>query len=66
MFLTLLLIIIGIIFFAAFSIIGVVFFGIFILLAGFLGLLGSLIFGPIGIGILIFLVICIIVGLISN
>ena len=66
MFLTLLLIIIGIIFFAAFSIIGVIFFGIFLLVAGALGLLGAVIFGPIGIGILIFFVICIIVGLISN
>lgn len=66
MILTLLLIIIGIIFLATFSIIGVIFFGIFLLVAGFLGLLGGILLGPIGIGILVFFIICIIIGALSN
>lgn len=66
MILTLLLIIIGIVFLATFSIIGVIFFGIFLLVAGFLGLLGGILLGPIGIGILVFFVICIIIGALSN
>ena len=66
MFLMLLLVIIGIIFFAAFSIIGVVLFGIFLLVAGLLGLLGGILLGPIGIGILVFFIICIIIGALSN
>ena len=66
MILTLLLIIIGIVFLATFSIIGVIFFGIFLLVAGFLGLLGGILLGPIGIGILVFLIICIIIGALSN
>ena len=64
--LTLLLIIIGIVFLATFSIIGVIFFGIFLLVAGFLGLLGGILLGPIGIGILVFFIICIIIGALSN
>lgn len=66
MILTLLLIIIGIVFLATFSIIGVIFFGIFLLVAGFLGLLGGILLGPIGIGILVFFIICIIIGTLSN
>ena len=66
MILTLLLIIIGIIFLATFSIIGVIFFGIFLLVAGFLGLLGGILLGPIGICILVFFIICIIIGALSN
>ena len=66
MILTLLLIIIGIVFLATFSIIGVIFFGIFLLVAGFLGLLGGILLGPIGIGILVFFVICIIIGALSD
>ncbi len=66
MILTLLLIIIGIVFLATFSIIGVIFFGIFLLVAGFLGLLGGILLGPIGIGILVFFIICIIIGALSN
>ena len=57
MILTLLLIIIGIVFLATFSIIGLIFFGIFLLVAGFLGLLGGILLGPIGIGILVFFII---------
>jgi len=64
--LTLLLIIVGIVFLATFSIIGVIFFGIFLLVAGFLGLLGGILLGPIGIGILVFFIICIIIGALSN
>lgn len=64
MILTLLLIIIGIVFLATFSIIGVIFFGIFLLVAGFLGLLGGILLGPIG--ILVFFIICIIIGALSN
>ena len=66
MILTLLLIIIGIVFLATFSIIGVIFFGIFLLVAGFLGLLGGILLGPIGIGILVFFIICVIIGALSN
>ncbi|MGP1494933.1 MAG: hypothetical protein ACTTIS_06190 [Streptobacillus sp.] len=66
MILTLLLIIIGIVFLATFSIIGVIFFGLFLLVAGFLGLLGGILLGPIGIGILVFFIICIIIGALSN
>ena len=66
MILTLLLIIIGIVFLATFSIIGVIFFGIFLLVAGVLGLLGGILLGPIGIGILVFFIICIIIGALSN
>lgn len=66
MILTLLLIIIGIVFLATFSIIGLIFFGIFLLVAGFLGLLGGILLGPIGIGILVFFIICIIIGALSN
>ena len=66
MILTLLLIIIGIVFLATFSIIGVIFFGIFLLVAGFLGLLGGILLGPIGIGILVFFIICNIIGALSN
>gem|GEM_PF-3759724 len=66
MILTLLLIIVGIVFLATFSIIGVIFFGIFLLVAGFLGLLGGILLGPIGIGILVFFIICIIIGALSN
>lgn len=66
MILTLLLIIIGIVFLATFSIIGVIFFGIFLLVAGFLGLLGGILLGPIGIGILVFFIICIIIGALYN
>lgn len=66
MILTLLLIIIGIVFLATFSIIGVIFFGIFLLVAGVLGLLGGILLGPIGIGILVFFIICIIIGALSD
>ena len=66
MILTLLLIIIGIVFLATFSIIGLIFFGIFLLVAGFLGLLGGILLGPIGIGILVFFIICIIIVALSN